>query len=151
MSSRLRGLERGDRLLSAVIVQLARDYGELSEQRLRTLSRLFVEAGMAAVHAHHGSATQSAAAMRTHRHMVAKARMRLAQLSQEGGSEHFQSSAFQRIHDGLVHHWSRLRGRPNVTGYGAGFRFKDGVRTDKRCASVLVTEKMSRAELSRNK
>ena len=98
-----------------------------------------------------GSLRQSAAAMKFHRQMLASARGRVAGLSQPNRSGAIKSSTFQRIHRTLVDHWERLRDYPNVVGYGAGFRFKDGVRTNKRCASILVREKLPRKALARGK
>jgi hypothetical protein len=146
-----RKIKRSDLLVKAVSTYLAKGNGELSPRQVMTLARAFLAGGKAAVDMRRGSLKRAAAAMGFHRRMLAASRMRVAQLSRPGRLAAIQSQEFQRIHDTLVHHWRRLRGYPNVVGYGAGFRFVDGLRTAERCASILVSRKLSKGELSRGK
>lgn len=143
--------KRSDPLVKAISAYLANANGELSQRQVMALARTFLAGGKAAVGIRRGSLKQAAAAMGFQRRMLAAARMRMAKLSRPGQLAAIQSLEFQRIHTTLVHHWERLRGYPNVVGYGAGFRFTDGLRTNERCASILVSKKLSKRELSRGK
>lgn len=137
-------------LVRAVSKYLASTNPKLSERGRATFAREFLAAGNAAVQAVHGSLEESVAAMGFQRRMLTASRLRVAQHSQPG-QDALQSDEFRRIHDTLVYHWRRLKEYPNVVGFGAGFRFSDGLRTDERCASILVSRKVSKQQLSRGK
>jgi hypothetical protein len=144
-------IKHSDPLAKAISMHLAKANGQLSQRETTALARAFLAGGKAAVDIRRGSLKRAAAAMGFHRRMLAASRMRMAQLSRPGRLAAVQSPEFQRIHDTLVHHWEHLRAYPNVIGYGAGFRFTDGLRTAERCASILVSRKLSKGELSRGK
>lgn len=136
-------------LLRAIRAHLGASDGELSERQLQRLARRFFAAGTAAIQAQRGSVRDSASAMRLHRQMLREARARLAASSRPEQAGILHSGPFQRIQSVLHHHWKRLRDYPNVVGYGAGFRYVEGVKTNERCASILVSKKIPLEQLKR--
>jgi hypothetical protein len=142
-----KGIER--QLATAIAKHVAASHEGLSPREVRSLARMFSVAGNAAVRARQGSLREAVASLALFRRLRAAARHRVAKLSDPGRDTTVRSPEFARIHAAVRHHWPKLRRYSNVVGFGAGHRFVDGVRAPERCASILVSRKLSEEELTR--
>jgi hypothetical protein len=90
-----------------------------------------------------GEVYRALADMSKAKRMLAEARRKLGRLTQPSGSDHYLvEKEWQWAHELMEGRCEKILSYPNVVGYGLGFRFRKGERTDTPCLTVYVRKKV---------
>jgi hypothetical protein len=111
------------------------------------LVREFAQAGRSAVLARAGTADEAASALDFSRALASTARARLASETAPGSPSGFDGPDWAPVTRAIEEHREMLRALPGITGFGPGFRRREGVRGDERCVVVYVRRKREPNEL----
>jgi hypothetical protein len=131
------------RVLDLLSEYLSHNYPIMTKKQRRELSQTFFRSGMAAVNTKCGDLGETANAVRAHKELLAEARRRLANSSHDAKDGVIRSSTFSRLQRIANDNWTTLRQYPNVVGFSAGRRYRNGVPTRERCVSVFVQKKIA--------